>query len=183
MDIFSVEKRSEIMSRIKSKNTGPELKVAAALDAAGIRYDMHGSLIGKPDFVFPQMGIILFVDGEFWHGHTLTDAKRQTLSEFWVKKLERNMERDKEVNMELKRIGWHVIRVTDREVNKTVSAVISRVKRANGQLMRKTSMIDPVMRIAALRDTLNQPSTKLKKSTKRPETQRKLAVKKTISQL
>lgn len=132
-DIFSVEKRSQIMSAIRSKNTKPEVKMANALSDAGIEYSMHAKLIGTPDFVMHDMGIVLFVDGEFWHGHTLDDKKRAMLDDYWVDKISRNIARDKKVTRELRRLGWRVIRVTDRQVNKNVAAVVSKVRRCYGQ--------------------------------------------------
>ena len=131
-DIFSVEKRSDIMSKIRSKNTKPELKMARMLKDRDIPFRMHVNIMGKPDFVLPHMGIILFVDGEFWHGHTLTEKKREMLTEFWRKKIDRNMERDVEVTAALRKMGWCVIRVTDRAVNRNPEKVISKIWRAHG---------------------------------------------------
>jgi DNA mismatch endonuclease (patch repair protein) len=162
-DIFTVEKRSEIMRAIKSKNTGPERRMAGALRDARIRFKMYARIIGKPDFVIPDMGIILFVDGEFWHGHTMTAAKRGTLTDFWRKKIDRNVERDREVNSALREMGWHVIRVTDREVNCDVRRVVSRIWRAHGQLVGKRRKTDPETRTAALNKTLVKKNTRCRK--------------------
>ena len=158
-DIYTKEKRSEIMSKIKSKNTGPELKMADALTKKQINFQMHGQLIGKPDFVLPDIGIILFVDGEFWHGHTLTPEKREKLTEFWTKKLDRNMERDREVTSALKKMGWCVIRVTDRQVNKQPDKIVSKIMRSHGQLIGKNRKKDPEIRIAELGHTLLKSNT------------------------
>lgn len=163
MDTFSVKRRSEIMANIKSKNTKPELKMAEALKSSNIEFSMHADIIGKPDFVIAGMGIILFVDGEFWHGHTLTERKRSVMTDYWVKKIDRNMERDKEVTAALKKMGWAVIRVTDRDVNKRVKWVISKIWRSHGQLVGGRRRMNPDARIAALRDTLIKNNTKCKK--------------------
>ena len=167
-DIFTVEKRSEIMSRIKSKNTGPELAMAAALKTAGIRFRMHANLIGKPDFVLVDMGITLFVDGEFWHGHTMTPEKRMSLDEFWTKKIDRNVERDAEVNRALKKMGWRVIRVTDRDVNRRMRWVLSKVWRSHGQLTGKNRRTEPEERVRTLNGiiTRNNRCKKTKKNKK-----------------
>lgn len=153
-DVFSPEKRSDIMSRIKSKNTKPELKMAAALKDRDIPFKMHVNIIGKPDFILHKMGIILFVDGEFWHGKTLTEAKRNMLSEFWLNKLDRNMQRDKEVTSALRKMGWCVIRVTDRDVNRRPEWVISKIWRAHGQLVGKNRKVEPEARVKALAKTM-----------------------------
>lgn len=174
-DIFTVEKRSEIMSRIKSKNTGPELKMASMLKDKSIPFKMHAQLIGKPDFVLHEMGIILFVDGEFWHGHTMTERKRETIGEFWVKKIDRNIERDIEVTAALKKMGWAVIRVSDREVNKSPDSVMSKIWRVNGQLLRSDRKTDPDERIKTLRKTLRKKSTKASKSKKTRQNAQKQA--------
>lgn len=163
-DIFTAEKRSEIMSRIKSKNTGPEKKMAALLKDEGFKFIMHSRLIGHPDFVLVDEGIILFVDGEFWHGHTMTDKKRATLSEFWRKKIDRNMERDREVTIALKKMGWTVLRVTDRDVNKRPGWVVSKIWRSRGQLVGRNRKMDHATRIAALRKTLTKKNTKCQKT-------------------
>lgn len=165
-DIFTVEKRSDIMSKIKSKNTLPELAVKAELKRKEIPFKMHATIIGHPDFVLHEMGIILFVDGEFWHGHTLTPAKREMLSEYWRKKLDRNMERDLEVTAALKKIGWAVIRVTDRDVKKRMPWVMSKIMKCNGQLTGKRRKTDPETRIAALKKTLIKKNTKCQKKKK-----------------
>ncbi len=163
-DVFTVEKRSEIMSRIKSKNTGPEKKMAALLKEQGFRFKMHSDLIGKPDFVLVDEGIILFVDGEFWHGHTMTEKKRETLSEFWRKKIDRNVERDREVTLALRKMGWTVLRVTDRDVNKRPGWVVSKIWRSRGQLLSRARKNDRRTHIVALRKTLTKKNTKCQKT-------------------
>ena len=137
---------------------------------------MHSHLIGHPDFVLDTMGIILFVDGEFWHGHTMTPAKRETIGPEWVKKIDRNMERDIEVTAALKKMGWCVIRVTDREVNKKTDKVMSKIWRSHGQLVGKRCKIDPETRIAALRRTLVKKNTKSKAKRKTSQKSLKCAV-------
>lgn len=175
-DVFSVEKRSKIMSSIKSKNTGPEKKMSAVLKAKGFKFTMHSHIIGHPDFVMLEFGIILFVDGEFWHGHTMTARKRAVMTDYWKKKIDRNIERDKEVNAALKKMGWCVIRVTDRVVNKHPESVVSKIWRAHGQLVGKNRKMDPEPRIAALRKTLNKKNTKCKKT----KTSRQMALKQPV---
>lgn len=165
-DIFTVEKRSEIMSRIKSKNTGPEKKTAILLREHGFKFKMHAGLIGKPDFVLFEEGIILFVDGEFWHGHTMTPRKWEVMSDFWRKKITRNVERDREVTLALRKIGWTVLRVTDRDVNVRPEWVISKIWRSRGQLLSRGRRNARTARTDALRKTLTKNNTRCQKTKK-----------------
>lgn len=100
--------RSQIMARVRSRNTQPEMEVRRALHRAGYRFRLHRSdLPGKPDLVFPQYRIALFVHGCFWHRH---GCKRTTMPatnrEFWSKKFCRTLERDQRALRELEEVGW-----------------------------------------------------------------------------
>ncbi len=102
------ETRSAIMSRVRSKDTSPEIQVRKALHRAGFRFRLHRSnLPGKPDLVFPRYRLALFVHGCFWHRH---GCKRTTTPktnrEFWTQKFCRTMERDRRVATELEELGW-----------------------------------------------------------------------------
>jgi DNA mismatch endonuclease (patch repair protein) len=97
MDVFSREKRSQIMSRVSGKNTKPELIVRSMLHSMGYRFRLHRSdLPGKPDITLPKYKKIIFVHGCFWHGHQdCQRAKRPTTNKkFWNEKLAKNIERD-----------------------------------------------------------------------------------------
>ncbi|MDD4992826.1 MAG: DNA mismatch endonuclease Vsr [Paludibacter sp.] len=111
-DIFSKSKRSEIMSKISSKETKPEILVRKYLFAKGFRYRKNvKELPGKPDVVLPKYKIIIFIHGCFWHGHEgcKKSALPTTNLEFWKDKLEKNKERDKSDILKLQEIGWKVI--------------------------------------------------------------------------
>lgn len=112
MDIWSSEKRSEVMSRIRNKGTKPEVTLRKALFARGFRYRVNvKTLPGKPDIVLPQYKTVIFVHGCFWHGHPgckyAYTPKSNT--EFWVNKISGNQERDAAVKRELEESGWKVI--------------------------------------------------------------------------
>jgi DNA mismatch endonuclease (patch repair protein) len=96
-DIVTSEKRSQMMSGIKGKNTKPELLVRKALHKIGFRYLLHVRyLVGKPDLVFPKYKAVLFINGCFWHGHNCDLFKWPSSNvEFWQKKISRNRENDK----------------------------------------------------------------------------------------
>lgn len=109
-DIVSPEKRSEMMSGIRSKNTKPELVIRKALHALGFRYKLHTkNLPGKPDLVFPKFKAVFFVNGCFWHGHSCDLFKMPaSKTEFWTKKISRNRELDSINAQNLIKLGWRV---------------------------------------------------------------------------
>lgn len=111
--------RSENMSRIRSKNTLPELIVRRALWAAGLRYRLHDKrLPGNPDLVFAGRRTVVFVHGCFWHCHEGCSNFRipKTRSEWWTAKLARNRARDEAVHVELAAAGWYVLVIWECEV-------------------------------------------------------------------
>ncbi len=107
-DIVSPEKRAEMMSGIKGKNTKPEILVRKALFKRGFRYRLHyKGLPGKPDLVFPKFRAVIFVNGCFWHGHACHLFKwPKSNSEFWKDKITGNQERDRQNIKKLKEQGW-----------------------------------------------------------------------------
>lgn len=111
--------RSENMSRIRGKDTQPELDVRRAFWAAGLRYRLHDKrLPGNPDLVFHGRRVVVFVHGCFWHWHEGCANFRipKTRSEWWAAKLARNKARDAEVFAELSAAGWHVIVIWECEI-------------------------------------------------------------------
>lgn len=118
-DIFSTEKRSDIMSRVMSKNTKVELAVRKWLHSKGYRFRLHRrDLPGIPDIVLPKYKIVIFVHGCFWHQHS--GCKKATIPkqnrEFWATKLARNVQRDKEVELLLMEAGWQVVTLWECEI-------------------------------------------------------------------
>lgn len=131
-DVFTKEKRSEVMSRIKGKgNKDTELVMIQILRKHHISgWRRNQAVLGKPDFVFPKQKIALFVDGCFWHGcpkpkHSNLPRNNQ---EFWAKKLQGNKDRDKLVSRELKKAGWRVMRVWEHEL-KYPQKIITKLNR------------------------------------------------------
>lgn len=117
-DVVSSEKRSQMMSGIRSKDTRPEMIVRRALHARGFRYRLHAKdLPGKPDLVFPRYRSVVMVHGCFWHGHECPLFKvPSTRTEFWLAKIGRNRERDAEVRQALAGLGWRVLEVWECEL-------------------------------------------------------------------
>ncbi len=129
--------RSENMSRIKGKDTSIELVLRKALWKQGYRYRKNcKNIFGKPDICFIGKKVAVFADSEFWHGKYLLEGKYipKTNSEYWIPKIKRNIERDREVNQKLIDEGWVVLRFwgeeilknTDNCVIKIVQAIMSR---------------------------------------------------------
>lgn len=111
--------RSENMSHIRSKNTSIELLLGKAMWALGLRYRKHDKTVfGTPDFVFKGKKVAVFCDSEFWHGKYLMEKKYipKTNADYWIPKLERNIERDKRVNTELQSAGWKVVRFWEKDI-------------------------------------------------------------------
>lgn len=105
------------MSRIKDRDTKPELIVRKELYSRGYRYRLKYKLEGKPDIVFPKKKVAVFVHGCFWHQHGCKDTYRpKSRQEFWNQKLDRNIQRDKEVIEKLEKDGWKVVVIWECEV-------------------------------------------------------------------
>ena len=115
------------MSRIRGRNTLPELHLRRALWSRGCRYRLHYGVLGKPDIVFVSARIAVFVDGCFWHACPEHGVRPKNNREFWRKKLDRNIERDREVNRLLAKAGWKVIRVWEHEIANGLDAVVARI--------------------------------------------------------
>jgi len=125
MDNLTHEQRSKIMQAIKGKNTGIELALGKALWAKGLRYRKNDATVfGKPDFCFKGLKIAVFCDSEFWHGKDWDTKKLKLKSnrEFWNAKIERNIQRDKDVTEKLEADGWTVIRFWGEEIIKDVES-------------------------------------------------------------
>ncbi|WP_257667300.1 very short patch repair endonuclease [Parapedobacter tibetensis] len=123
--------RSYIMSRIRSKDTKPELLLRKALWAQGIRYRTHSKdLPGRPDVVIKKYRLAIFIDGEFWHGHQWEKTKGRIRSnkDFWVAKIERNMARDKENNEALIAMGYTVFRFWGEDIRKNLRQCVNQIQ-------------------------------------------------------
>ncbi len=127
---YTTPERSKIMSKIRGKNTEPELAFRRALWNAGYRYRVdYKKLIGKPDLALKKYKTVIFIDGEFWHGHNWEERREKIKSnrEFWIPKIERNIQRDVEVNEELERLGYKVFRFWESEIKKNLDDCLNQV--------------------------------------------------------
>ena len=123
MDVHDKETRSYNMSRIKGKNTKPEELVRKFLFSQGFRYRKNDArLPGTPDIVLPKYKTVIFVNGCFWHGHSNCKyfVVPKTNTEFWLKKIETNRQRDARKISELQSLGWRVIVLWECQLKKNV---------------------------------------------------------------
>lgn len=131
MDIFTPQERSAVMSKIRGKNTKPEIVLRKALFAKGFRYRLHGNLPGKPDIVLKKYKTVIFVNGCFWHGHAgckyATRPKSNT--DFWQKKILTNQRRDHLHTIQLEANGWNVLTVWECEIihQSNLSSLLDRI--------------------------------------------------------
>ena len=126
-------KKSNNLSHVKSKNTSIELRLRRALWARGYRYRKNYKLLpGKPDIVLPKHRIAVFCDGEFFHGKDWEELKKQlergNNSDYWVEKIERNIERDRERDQQLIALGWSVIHFWGKEIEENIEDCIKAIE-------------------------------------------------------
>jgi DNA mismatch endonuclease, patch repair protein len=127
---MSSETRSRVMARIRGKNTGPELILANALANHGLVWESHApDLPGRPDFVFRQSKVAVFVDGDFWHGWKFGQW-RHKLSEKWELKISSNRRRDRLNDRTLREMGWQTIRIWEHQIEVSLVRSSRRVLRA-----------------------------------------------------
>ncbi|WP_269933503.1 very short patch repair endonuclease [Aminobacter sp. HY435] len=130
-DVHTKEKRSHNMSRIRGRDTRPEMMLRSALHAIGLRFRLHASdLPGRPDIILPKHRLAVFVHGCFWHRHA--DCKYCTTpaanAEFWREKFSRNVERDLENSNKLVAAGWRVYVAWECEIKRSPPAVAEAIR-------------------------------------------------------
>lgn len=127
-DKFSKEKRSLIMSRIRSKNTKAEIAVFRELRKRGIYFQKHyKKAIGNPDIALPRKKKAIFIDGDFWHGYNFVELKKRLPKKYWLKKIENNINRDNNNNLHLRENGWKVLRVWEHNINENIDKAIEKI--------------------------------------------------------
>lgn len=128
VDVLTPAQRKLNMSKIKGKDTSPEMRIRKLLFSNGVRgYRINYNLPGKPDIAFPRKRVAIFIDGCFWHKCPIHFQEPDTRKEFWIKKIDRNVERDKEINRKLEETGWEVIRIWEHQVRKNPDLVVVEV--------------------------------------------------------
>lgn len=127
---YTTAKRSQMMSKIRAKNTKPELLLRKALWAKGLRFRVHqAELPGRPDIVIKKYKLAIFIDGEFWHGYRWQETKGHLKKNrgFWIPKIERNMQLDRMNGLQLKAMGYTVFRFWSGEIKKNLNACVNQV--------------------------------------------------------
>jgi len=117
------------MSRIRGRDTKPEIILRRAVWRAGLRYRLRSKLGGKPDLVFPAARVVVFVDGCQWHCCPDHFVRPKSNTDFWDRKFEKNRARDKAVNALLKKQGWRVLRFWEHDLEKNCQAAVRRILR------------------------------------------------------
>jgi len=138
MDKISKEHRSWNMSKIKSNNTLPEIRIRKALWRMGYRYRLHyKKLPGKPDVVIIKHKIVIFIYGCFWHRHKncIEASRPKTNSEYWENKIIKNIERDKRNKREIVKLGWKVIVIWECNVKKDIDKNVSMLKKILNKIL------------------------------------------------
>ena len=132
-DVFSKEKRSEVMRSIKGKGTKLELETTRMLRRSKIRYRSHPKIYGSPDFIV-EGRLLLFCDGSFWHGRGWKKLKARLEAGndpgYWVKHIENNRKRDRKVNRVLRERGYAVLRFWDTDIRKRPEWCLERIVEA-----------------------------------------------------
>lgn len=137
------ENKRKNMQAVKSKGSKIEKMLAHELWKRGYRYQKNYSKIfGKPDLVFKSLKIAIFCDSEFWHGHDWKNRSNDFKSNrnFWIPKIERNIERDKEVNIELKKQGWKVLRFWGKDIKNNTKGCVDKIE----ELIKNEKLLDEI---------------------------------------
>jgi len=140
MDKLTKEQRHKNMQAVKSKGSKIEIMLAKEMWKKGLRYRKNDkTVIGKPDFTFKKYKIAVFCDSEFWHGKDWDEKKLEHKSniKFWHQKIERNIQRDAEVNEELLKNGWQVIRFWGKDIEKELLNCVIKIETEINEVKRK----------------------------------------------
>lgn len=133
MDPLTKEQRRKNMQAIKSKDTSIEVSLRKALWNKGIRYRKnYAKLLGKPDIAITKLKIAIFCDSEFWYGYNWEEKKAKITinKQYWITKIEKNMERDSNITQLLKQDGWIVLRFWGKEIKRNLSSCVEQINAA-----------------------------------------------------
>jgi DNA mismatch endonuclease, patch repair protein len=126
-DIFTPEKRSWIMSRIRGSNTKIDLKMKKLLSDNKYNFEMYPKMYGNPDFILKRKKIAIFCDGDFWHGYRYHEKKKPA-KKYWKEKIEGNMRRDQRYSRKLRRECWSVLRLWEHDIEKNPEKCMRKIK-------------------------------------------------------
>ena len=147
VDNLTPAQRSFTMSRIRSKDTAPELTIRRLVHSRGLRFRKHKKeLPGRPDLVFANAKVAVFVDGDFWHGWQFPRWKNK-LGSYWKRKIDGNRQRDQHNFRRLRANGWLVVRIWEHEIRKDPQSCIDRIEVAvRGRMKTSAESIGPASR-------------------------------------
>jgi len=132
MDNLTQKQRSYCMSRVKGKDTGLEKVVRSELHKRGYRFRKHvRDLPGRPDIVFVKARLVVFLDGDFWHGYRFPQWEK-TIPPFWQKKIGETRKRDQRNFAKLRRMGWRVLRIWEHTIQRDLDSVVDQICKAVG---------------------------------------------------
>lgn len=129
VDVLTKKQRSYNMSRIKGRDTKPEIKLRQTLFSRGLRGYRLSGLFGNPDIIYTKYKVAIFVDGCFWHKCPKHYQVPATRREFWIKKINGNVERDTHVNKILTEAGWKVLRFWEHDANRNLNKCYAKILR------------------------------------------------------
>jgi len=145
-DVFTKDKRSWIMSRIRSKNTSIDLKMREILSGMNCTFEMYPKMFGSPDFtVYGKIAV--FCDGDFWHGYKYHERK-QSAKAYWRNKIQSNMTRDKRVSNRLRNKGWSVLRFWEHDIKKNPEKCRRRILKKIAWCRKKRNSLTRFMPIS-----------------------------------
>lgn len=128
MDVFTKKKRSEIMSKIRSENTKVERLVFCELRKRKIYFQKHYKRAkGKPDIALPNKKKAVFIDGDFWHGRNFSKQRKRLPKKYWLAKIDNNIKKDRKNRATLRKDGWKVLRVWEKETIKNPEKIIKKI--------------------------------------------------------
>ena len=129
-DVFTKKKRSEIMSRIRSKNTNIERGVFKELRKSGVYFYKHyKSMYGNIDIALPKKKRAVFLDGDFWHGYNFNKIKKRLPEKYWFGKIENNIKRDNFKRARLRKVGWKILKIWEHDIeNKFEKSILKIVE-------------------------------------------------------
>lgn len=134
MDNLTPEQRRKNMQNIRSKDTKAERILMSELEKRGLEFISHDkTLLGKPDIVFPNEKVAVFVDSDFWHCNPKRFVMPKTNVEYWENKIERNKKRDLQVNRELKKEGWTVLRIWEYDLKHSLDRCVNKILKKIGK--------------------------------------------------
>lgn len=140
MDKLTPEQRRKNMQAVRASGSKIETALAKGLFAQGLRYRKNDKTVfGKPDLTFKKYKLAIFVDSEFWHGKDWETRKfdHKSNQEFWLNKIERNMERDIEVNEKLNAEGWKILRFWGKDISRNIDKCIDKIQNIIHETQRK----------------------------------------------